>query len=419
MIKHISKIIWTERKINAWILLELILVFCILWFCTDYLYFTTKRYLEPKGFDIEHTYRIGISMKEEGQAISASNDSIKKQEMLNDIWTIYDRIKRYPATEYISYSQSAHPYSGSWSSNSIMCDSVQVYTQYKRVTPEFFDVFKIKRIAGTSFDWNNITSGNPVMISSDNTNMFGKTPVEKMEYIYYDDGNKDKVLGVVNKTKRSDYEYYNTIMYTPITKQRTSLIDYRELCIRVKPAADKNFEEQFSKDMRDQLEIGHYYLSSVTTLEKDKETYMQWTGYANNFKSVYSITAFLIINIFLGVIGSFWFRVQSRHNEIGLRIALGSSKANVKKMFIGESILLLFIASLVASIICINISAADLLKNINVPIPDRREEVVNIGQYFINYGITFIFLAIITIVAVWYPAWRASKIQPAIALKDE
>lgn len=113
MIKHISKIIWTERKINAWILLELILVFCILWFCTDYLYFTTKRYLEPKGFDIEHTYRIGISMKEEGQAISASNDSIKKQEMLNDIWTIYDRIKRYPATEYISYSQSAHPYSGS------------------------------------------------------------------------------------------------------------------------------------------------------------------------------------------------------------------------------------------------------------------------------------------------------------------
>ncbi|MDR1716622.1 MAG: ABC transporter permease [Dysgonomonas sp.] len=419
MIKHISKIIWTERKINAWILLELILVFCILWFCTDYLYFTTKRYLEPKGFDIEHTYRIGISMKEEGQAISASNDSIKKQEMLNDIWTIYDRIKRYPATEYISYSQSAHPYSGSWSSNSIMYDSVQVYTQYKRVTPEFFDVFKIKRIAGTSFDWNNITSGNPVMISSDNTNMFGKTPVEKMEYIYYDDGNKDKVLGVVNKTKRSDYEYYNTIMYTPITKQRTSLIDYRELCIRVKPAADKNFEEQFSKDMRDQLEIGHYYLSSVTALEKDKETYMQWTGYANNFKSVYSITAFLIINIFLGVIGSFWFRVQSRHSEIGLRIALGSSKANVKKMFIGESILLLFIASLVASIICVNISAADLLKSINVPIPDRREEAVNIGQYFINYGITFIFLAIITIVAVWYPAWRASKIQPAIALKDE
>ncbi len=37
MIHHILKIIWNERRINAWIVLEYVLVFCVLWFCCDFL----------------------------------------------------------------------------------------------------------------------------------------------------------------------------------------------------------------------------------------------------------------------------------------------------------------------------------------------------------------------------------------------
>ena len=49
MIRHIFKIIWNERKTNAWIVLEYILVFCVLWFCVDYLYYMGKCYWEPVG----------------------------------------------------------------------------------------------------------------------------------------------------------------------------------------------------------------------------------------------------------------------------------------------------------------------------------------------------------------------------------
>src|SRR5690606_18291700 len=139
----------------------------------------------------------------------------------------------------------------------------------------------------------------------------------------------------------------------------------------------------------------------------------------NNFKSIYSITAFLIVNIFLGIIGTFWFRIQSRRSEIGLRIALGASKSNVKNMFVLETVLLLFLASMVATIICINVSVTDVIRDINVPIPNREGESTGILQYFINYGFTFLFLALIAIVAVWYPAKKASDIQPTEALRDE
>ena len=422
MIKQIFKIIWIERKTNAWILLELILVFCILWFCTDYLFFTAKRYFQPQGFDIEHTYNINISAKDEGREILSSGSDEDKNKMLEDIWTIYDRIKQYPAIEYVSYSSAAYPYSGSWSSSNIMQDSVEVNVQIKRITPEFFKVFKINIISGIPFTWENSISGRPVIISADKNDLFGKRNPENVKFINRDKDNKennDNVIGVANKSKRSEFEEYNAITYYPLKKDNQFTARHREICVRVKPEADKNFSEQFTKDMRNQLELGHYYLSSVTSIDKDRESYMGWTGYSDNFKSIYSISSFLIINIFLGIVGTFWFRIQSRRCEIGLRIAMGSTKGGVKRMFISETFSLLFLASLVATIICVNISIGDILKDINLPVPDRGEEKVEIIQHFINYGITFIFLAAITFIAVWYPASKAAKTQPAEALKDE
>ncbi|MFV0329737.1 MAG: ABC transporter permease, partial [Dysgonomonas sp.] len=140
MIKHILKTIWTERKINAWILLELILVFCILWFCADYMLYIGKKYIEPRGFDITHTYKIGINLKEEGRKVANSGTDEEKKQMLDNIWTIYDRVKQYPAVESVSYSSSAAPYSGSWSSGDLTMDSVVVPHQRKTVSPGFFEV---------------------------------------------------------------------------------------------------------------------------------------------------------------------------------------------------------------------------------------------------------------------------------------
>lgn len=419
MIKHIFKIIWTERKMNGWILLELILVFCILWFCVDYLYFTTKRYFEPKGFDTEHTYVINVSMKDEGRETLASDDEKAKQQMLDDIWTIYDRIKKYPAVEYVSYSHASYPYSGSWSSSNIMIDSVGVDFRYKRVTPEFFDVFKVKINSGTPFDWNNIVSDNPVIISTDRNGLIGGKLPEEIKYLNPDKENKEKVIGIAEKSKRSEYEEYNVAVYKPLKKDNSSILSSREICVRVKPDADKNFAEQFTNDMRGQLEVGDYYLSSVRSLEEYREEYMGWMQYSDNFKSIYSISAFLVINIFLGIVGTFWFRIQSRRSAIGLRIAMGASKKNVRSMFIGETIILLFIASLIAASICINITMADILKDIGIPAINREWEDVEFSQYFIDFGITFIFLAVIATLAVWLPAQKASNIQPAEALRDE
>ena len=74
MIRHIFKIIWNERKTNAWITLEYVLVFCVLWFCVDYLSYMGKCYFERSGFDIENTYEINMQEKPANSAAYPAED---------------------------------------------------------------------------------------------------------------------------------------------------------------------------------------------------------------------------------------------------------------------------------------------------------------------------------------------------------
>lgn len=423
MIKQILKIIYVERKANSWILLELIIVFTILWFCSDYMYFTAKRYSEPNGFDIGHTYKINIETKNSKELILPSDNKEEEDKILEDLWTIHDRIKKYHPIEYVSLARAAYPYDGSWRSTIISIDSVKMNNvQTKDVSPGFFDVFKVSIIEGTPFDNKNTISDDVAIIGGDRNNLLDEKKVEDIKEVSLsslDGGKTFKVIGIANKTKRSEFDDYNNIIYFPLERTDASVLWGKEICVRVKPNADKNFAEQFMKDMRAQLEVGDFYLSSVTSFKDIRESYLGWTGYEDNIKSIYSITIFLVINIFLGIIGTFWFRIQSRRSEIGLRLSLGSTKGQIKKMFICETLLLLFIASIIASVICVNISLGDILKDINVPIPNRRDALTDLTQHFINYSITFLFISFISLFAVWYPANKASKTQPAEVLKSE
>lgn len=421
MIKHIFKIIWTERRINLWILLELILVFCVLWFCSDYLFYMTKKYVEPIGFDIEHTYKIGMGKKKNYiDPFASSADSLKFMAKLDEAWAIYDRVERHPAIEHVCYSNSA-PYGimQIWSTQQV--DSVPQNYLSKTASPGFFEVFKIKMLTGSSFNWTNIAYKHNYIISGDANDEFaGQSVMAVKGFDAPPQVSPRKVIGVAAKTKASNFENYDCVVYEPINKMNQQLASsIPSLYVRVKPEADNNFAEQFIKDMRRQLEVGPYFLAYVRSMEKEKQGYIKAKGYDNNFKSIYSIGGFLIINIFLGIIGTFWFRIQSRRSEIGLRIALGSSKKKVMGIFIGETLLLLFIASLIAAAVCINITMVDVLKDIGIPVIEREEGESVIARYLINYSLTFFFLALIAVIAVWYPAKRASDIQPAQVLNEE
>jgi len=346
--------------------------------------------------------------------------------------TFLERVERHPDIESIALSNAGVPYGGnSWmSSYKIDSDTINQTLRMRYVTSGFFDVFKID-VDGRIFDWQDEASKNEVIISPFKDNLFGsldkdegqKHIISEVKIINYDhdwDANKSKhnVIGITGKMKHSYFEPFESNIILPLKREEVNL-DYNQIVVRVKPEADNDFVERFKKDMREQLFIGPYYLSSITSLKDVRDQLDSRWGARNEINSAYAVTVFLIINIFLGILGSFWFRIQSRRSEIGLRIALGSSKQKVRRLVIFETIFLLFIASIIATIICLNLGDPETIQSLGIPSVDKESWYIGIEQNLINFAITFGFLAVISVIAVWYPAKQASAIQPAEALHDE
>lgn len=417
MIRHMLKIIWNERRINVWLMLEYILVFCILWFCFDFLYTTARTYLEPIGFDIEHVYRIEMGKKEGDAAVELPPEMTEAA--LGT--TLLERLQRYPAIEAVGFSTNSGPHTLSWSTNDylIESDSIATTMTVRRVSSGFFDVFRIPVVRGKIFDWPGDSKKNEWLVYPDRNGFIGEHPIEEVHTVTSrDKKTKTTVIGYTPKIKRNYFDPYRQGYFQSL-EIGWGNVSYTEISVRVHPNADRDFPAQFRKDMTEQLNIGNYYLASVTPFSEMKKAAAYNAGETGKLNSVFAITAFLIVNIFLGILGSFWFRTQSRRSEIGLRIALGASKRKVKGLLLGETLLLLSLAAVVGTLISLHIGSTGLIADFGIPYTSRKEMGIGSEQYYINFGLTFAFLAIVSAVAVWYPARQASETQPAEALHEE
>ena len=69
------------------------------------------------------------------------------------------------------------------------------------------------------------------------------------------------------------------------------------------------------------------------------------------------------MNAFLAVLGTFWFRTQQRRAELGLRVALGSTRVSLRKLLLGEGLILLTLAFIPAIIVGANLGFAEIVSD--------------------------------------------------------
>ncbi len=415
MIRHILKIIWNERKVNSWIMLEYLVVFCVLWFCCDYLYYLGKSYLEHPGCDSSHTYLIRMGKKD--------IPAVANEDPAAYISLFTERVKHFPGVESIAFSKNAIPSSPYKSANGYMAepDSISIAIWHKMVTPGFFDVYRMKLQDGRTYNENDILLQNTLIISPDrngNIGEFGMASLEagRVKALRQGENIRD-VIGTYEKTKSNFFEAFGSTTYELLTPDMIDLSAV-DISIRVSPDEDYQVVERFMSGMREPLFIGPYFLTAILPSGMLEESVIHYF-IEDNLNSVLAITAFLLLNIFLALIGTFWFRTQSRRSEIGLRIAMGASKRNVRNMMFTETTIMLCVVSVVSTYICINLAQSELLGSLGIPLADRSAAGIGEWQDLINYIITFSIILLVSCLAVWYPARQSSKIPPAEALRDE
>ena len=108
MNRNLLKQIWNERRSNAFLWMELFVVFVILWYIVDVVYVTLSIYNLPMGFDIENTYVLRFERMTSKAAAYQPGRTMKED--VADLHEIVNRLAHRPDVEAVSLSQNCIPY---------------------------------------------------------------------------------------------------------------------------------------------------------------------------------------------------------------------------------------------------------------------------------------------------------------------
>jgi putative ABC transport system permease protein len=417
MLKQIFTIILNQRKSNFWILAELLFVSVCLWYIVDYMEVLHAVKNVPLGYNIENTYKIDLNERIEGSDSYISPEE-KTTTTGEDLLTITELIRRYPAIEHVSLSVASQPYVATPYSQTfyrkLIYKDTGISAQEYRVTPSFFDVFKTQAIDGK--DLKPVLNAHSVIISSNmatelvkDSNAIGKN------ILIGENGLEKQITAECVPVRWTEYFQANNSFYTLLSDDEIAKtvnsgnLSQMELCIRVKPETNSDFIDNFIKDMAPKLMVGNIYLMDVIP-----STYIRKSAVGPEESTVFVrslLLGFLLINIFLGISGVFGLRTQQRRSELGVRIAVGSPKIKLQLLVIAEGLLLLTVVMIPVIIIAFNLGLFELVHLEWLPF--------TITRFITGIAITYVIMAIIILIGIWYPAYRTTKINPAEVLRSE
>ena len=185
---------------------------------------------------------------------------------------------------------------------------------------------------------------------------------------------------------------------------------YFELCVRVRPEHDQDFIARLKADSESQYRIGNVFISNIRSFKDIRRSFQQYQY--NEMRNNFTGMAFLLVNIFLGLLGTFWFRTQQRKSEIALHKAHGATNQMVFTRLLSEGWLLLLIVTPIALLIDFNLAHAELNSW-------RNGTTLEWDRLLFCGGISFALMALMIAIGIGIPAQKAMKIDPADALHNE
>lgn len=413
MTKKLLIQIKNEWRSNLWLALELLVVSVVMWYVVDFLYTCAATYLEPRGFNIEHCYLI-----ETGELTPKSPDYTPDKtadDKHADVAELMERLRRRPEIEAVSLSHSSYPYNGGNSVGpDVRYDTLVSpgWTVRRRVTPDFVRVFRYQGTRGETPEQLAEMLEHGDFLASDN--LYSKynrklTEFKGKRFQLFGDTTKTYQLGAALQDVR--YHDHQQAFNSYCFLQKLSQYEVGlELCVRVREGMDNDFIAQLKKDSESQFRVGNVFISEIRSFRDVRRNYQQaWTNVIRNYVMG---MGFLLLNIFLGLLGTFWFRTQQRRSEIALHKAHGATDRAIFSRLLSEGLLLLAVITPLAIIVDWNLAHMELNSW-------RNGTTQEWDRLLLCAGITFVLMALMIVIGIGIPARKAMRVQPAEALHDE
>jgi putative ABC transport system permease protein len=217
---------------------------------------------------------------------------------------------------------------------------------------------------------------------------------------------EERVVGVIDDFRKEGelLGVHNTVIdYEPVEtgwKSRPSYPSF--LLVRVAPGTTASFEGDFVRRLQALAPSWSFEPQPLASLRR---TYFRNTLIPLTLGAI--VAAFLLLMVGLGLIGVLWQSVVRRTRELGLRRAVGASRAAVLRQIVWEQLLLTTLGVLIGTLVAAQLP---LLR----PFASLDPRVLAGGL-----SASAAVLYVLSLLCALYPSSLAGRLPPADALRYE
>ncbi len=431
MFRLILKNIWSRRGKHAWLFIELILVSIIAWKLIDHTTVLLYDASLPMGYDTDRLVKIDVGTLPESHK-DYSTESADSAARMNSLWAFLAKVRALDgvaaATASGRYSFMGHPNINTGYRSLNLTDSIEkpISGQQFWIGTDFFNTIGITPASTSSLSVLSDAGLQPgdMIFTESYARRFspsGNIPGGKVFRSYSGDTVMYNVVAVSKDVRRKPTDRSYDLAFIAAAPEA---YDNFTCVARLKPGVDMY---EFMRELRikapRELRAGNYMVKTVAPYSKVFENMMHQGGHTTEYTRGIALTVFFMLNILLGVVGSFYLQTRRRISEIGVHRAFGATQGNVLAMLIGEALVLGSCAFVVAELLYLQYAHAaglsyGLICNTGTGVADTW--VSSFGIHFALISvIVYVLLMACVLAGTYFPARKAAHINPIDALRNE
>ncbi len=433
MLKIILHTLWAHRRRNGWLLAELILVTVVSWAIFDPVIVSLYDRHLPLGYDAPRMALISFGqLPPEAPGYDwQANDSAGRMHTLE---SILQRVRQYPgveaATPLLGYGYPGSP--GSMNT-SLPLPKDTLNTQWSVLEyvagQTFFETYGFLPSKGRTLqELSNFRCGEYQYIMTEDLLQvgWGDTDPRGKSLPWITNGRDTtyiEIPGAIGPIKRKLDEKPRPFLIHNIAPAEVaaSVVAGMKVALRLKEGVSMDhFLHDFHLWMLDNLKVGNLYANKVESYLSvlEDEVYANSTAL---FRRSLALAMFFLVNLCLGVAGTFWVQTRTRREEIGVFLSFGATPRRIRAMLLSEGAVLVTLAVAIGCFIYWNYV---LFEGLAAGYTADRY----VGLYWTDdFARHFTFISLwvyacllaVTLIGVYIPARRISRIPPTEALRDE
>lgn len=435
MIRLVFKNLWNRRAVNGWLTVELIIIAILAWIIIDPLVVSIYDRNSSPGYDIDRLVLLSVSAtpKDSPRYNPAASDSVA---VIDDYFRLLNMAAENPQIQSVTPIADGQALEG----EGMMTQSLSTETD---------TVFPIKMffVPGTGFfSTHGITASDPKTDIADlDSRSFSDNEIvitrELARRLFHDEnavgcvtvpywGVETVVVGVIDDVRPKSPMNVTTMYFHPCRPisagnfdgTKMPINDGFSIMLRLRQGVEPEKFVADNSEWANSLKAGNFYVSKMSSLLQNKRDIEESWGISNSERIGWTLAIFFLINLFLGVVGTFYLQTRRRSTEAGIMKAFGASPSHITATLILEGLILTAATWAVGCVVFMQYALKEGLAMSQANVPQLLNESW-ISHFWVHFmiisAIILILMSLAVVIGIYIPARKIAHTDIAYALKEE